>query len=110
MPNSLTLHCIAKCHSGYWSAHCLDFTLYAVGETFDEAKAKHDAQIMEYLYDAFDGEDREFAPQLLLRRAPLRDWVEYFAVSAMAHFKWLSLIAYPKLIDLALPLPPYRHA
>jgi len=110
MPDSLTLHCIAKHHSGYWSARCLDFTLYAVGETFDEAKAKLDAQIMEYLYDAIDGQDREFAPQLLLRRAPLRDWVEYYAIFAMTRFKWLSRIAYPKLIDLALPPPPYRHA
>ncbi len=104
------LHCIAKQHNGYWSARCLDFTLYAVGNSFEEAKEKLDAQITEYLYDATEGEDRAFAPQLLMRRAPWRDWLEYYAIAAVLRFSWLKRVTWATLIDLTLPSPPYRHA
>ena len=107
---TIFLHCIAKQHNGYWSARCLDFTLYAVGNSFEEAKEKLDAQISEYLYDATEGEDRAFAPQLLMRRAPRRDWLEYYAIAAVLRFKWLRRVTWATLIDLALPPPPYRHA
>ena len=41
------LHCIAKNEGDYWSARCLDFTLYAVGDTHEEAKSKLAEQINE---------------------------------------------------------------
>ncbi len=110
MPDATALHCIAKYRSGYWSAYCLDFSLYATGETLDEATEKLGAQVMAYLYDAIEGEDREFAPQLLLRRAPWRDWAEWHLLSAMDRFEWLGGIVRSRLLDLALPQPPYRHA
>jgi hypothetical protein len=34
-----SLHFIVQKHNGYWSARCLDFTLYAVGESDTEASA-----------------------------------------------------------------------
>ena len=46
------LHCLAKKHDGYWSARCLDFTLYAVGDTIEEAKLKLAGQIDQNIYDA----------------------------------------------------------
>jgi hypothetical protein len=43
-----------------------------------EAKEKLENMIAEYVYDALAGEDRDFGPQLLSRRAPLRDWLKYY--------------------------------
>ncbi len=79
------LHCIIKKEPDYWAARCLDFTLYAVGDSKEEAIAKLESQINEYLYDALEGEDKEFAAELLLRKAPLRDWVLYHILDFIQH-------------------------
>jgi len=63
---------------GQWQAFCLDLSLAAQGHTFAEAKDRLDVMIAEYVYDALVGEDKEYAHQLLTRRAPLRDWVKYY--------------------------------
>lgn len=47
--NEQVLHCLAKKYDGYWSARCLDFTLYTVGDTLEEVKAKLFDQIEECL-------------------------------------------------------------
>ena len=104
------LHCIAKRERGYWSARCLDFTLYAVGDSQAEATAKLAAQIEAYLYDAMDGEDKDHGPALLLRRAPWRDWAEYHALAWLARFPPLRRAAWATLFDAHLPTGPYRHA
>lgn len=78
-PRQLLIRCYAERKQGYWVALCLDFTLAAQGESFEQAKAALDRQIREYVYDALAGEDKEHAPYLLSRRAPLRDWVKYYA-------------------------------
>jgi hypothetical protein len=104
-----TLHCIAIHEGDYWSARCLDFTLYAVGDTREEAKSKLYAQIDEYLYDAFEGEDKEFATELLLRKAPLKDWIIYHAIDLLA----CCAILKGKLGEIfkpAIPHRPYHHA
>jgi hypothetical protein len=46
------LHCIAQKHDGYWSARCLDFTLYAIGDTLEEAKSKLIAEVQDYLLNS----------------------------------------------------------
>ena len=103
------LRCIAIKHDGYWSARCLDFTLYAVGDTSEEAKAKLVEQIDEYIYDALEGEDKDFAAALLLRKAPMHDWLQYYAITLLQH----CLAIHSRLgetFKTSIPHGPYRHA
>ena len=104
-----TLHCLAKKEGDYWSARCLDFTLYAVGDTLDEAKSKLFAQIEEYIYEATEGEDKEFAVELLLRRAPLSDWIIYHTVDFMERCKMFSC-QLGEVFKPEIPHRPYHHA
>ncbi len=77
-PNDLILKCFAEYDGESWSAICLDFTLAAQAETFEEAKNKLEVMIIEYVNDALSGEDRPYARQLLSRRAPLSLWLQYY--------------------------------
>ncbi|MDT4330849.1 type II toxin-antitoxin system HicB family antitoxin [Methylomonas sp. MS20] len=103
------LHCLAKKHDGYWSARCLDFTLYAVGDSLEEAKAKLIDQIDEYLYDAIEGDDKDYAPALLLRKAPWQDWAVFYIIDFLQRCRslseWLGEAFSPNI-----PHGPYRHA
>lgn len=104
-----TLHCIAQKEGEYWSARCLDFTLYAVGNTLDEAKSKLSTQIDEYIYDAIEGEDKEFAAELLLRKAPLKDWIVYHTIDFLEHCAMLRG-KMGEIFKPAIPHSPYHHA
>lgn len=77
-PNDLLLHCYFERDDGVWLAFCLDFTLVAQADTFDEAQRKLEAQIREYVMDATVGEDRKHAAYLLRRRAPLKYWAKFW--------------------------------
>jgi predicted RNase H-like HicB family nuclease len=68
-PTDLVLRCYAEKAGDQWQAFCLDFCLAAQGDTLSEAKEKLESMIAEYVYDALAGEDRDFGPQLLSRRA-----------------------------------------
>ncbi len=103
------LHCIIKNEGDYWSARCLDFTLYAVGETQEEAKEKLVLEIDEYLYQAIEGIDKEFAAQLLLRRAPFQDWALYYAISFLQNFRSFSGW-FGQTFQTSIPHRPYHHA
>jgi hypothetical protein len=103
------LHCIAKNEGDYWSARCLDFTLYAVGDTHEEAKSKLAEQINEYIYDALEGEDKDFAAQLLLRKAPLQDWLQYYVIYFLQRCLMLP-VRLGEVFNTAIPHGPYHHA
>lgn len=102
------LHCIAKKHDSYWSARCLDFSLYAVGDTLDEAKQKLNAEIDEYLYDALEGESKNYAPYLLLRKADLSEWVLFYTLELFTRFHSLRQ-SVGEAFSLAIPHGPYTH-
>ena len=103
------LHLLVQKHDNYWSARCLDFTLYAVGDTVQEAREKLDAQIEDYLYDAIEGIDKDYAAQLLLRRAPWQEWVKYYLVVFLQHFRIVSENL-GEAIKSSIPQGPFRHA
>jgi len=102
------LHCIAKKHDGYWSARCLDFTLYAVGESLEEAKQKLFVEIDEYLFDALEGDEKENAAYLLLRKAEISEWALFYALAFLdrchALKSWIGEAFSP-----ALPQGPFSH-
>ncbi|WP_084480175.1 type II toxin-antitoxin system HicB family antitoxin [Methylomicrobium lacus] len=102
------LHCIAKKHDSYWSARCLDFSLYAVGDTLEEAKQKLEEEIDEYLYDALEGESKNYAPYLLLRKADFSEWALFYTLDLFTRCRslkqWIGEAFSP-----VIPHGPYNH-
>lgn len=89
-PNDLVLKCYATNRGEYWEAFCLDFSLAAQADTFEEVKTKLGDMILEYVHDALVGEDRDFSAQLLNRRAPIVEWAKYYLMWAKIRFLHLS--------------------
>lgn len=85
-PSDLVLRCYAENSQGYWAAYCLDLTLYATGETFEESREKLDQEICGYVDEALIGEDKAFAGQLLKRRAPVSCWLRYYGFATLVTF------------------------
>lgn len=104
-PNNLLLRCFAKKEDDQWSAVCLDLCLAAQADSFEDARKKLEAHIIEYVHDALAGEDHEYADQLLNRKAPLSQWLEYY---------WYKLLiqmgqtkdSIHRLFNQTLPLVP----
>ncbi|MGH8478209.1 MAG: DUF1902 domain-containing protein [Gammaproteobacteria bacterium] len=110
-PTQLLLRCYAQKVGDQWQALCLDLSLAAQGDTFAEVRDKLDAMVAEYVYDALAGEDREYGPQLLTRRAPLRDWLKYYWYCMLISAGALHVEA-RRLFKSLVPLEPssrYRH-
>lgn len=88
-PADLTLRCYAEQEAPrLWVAVCIDFSLAAQGESYREARRRLESQIDAYLYDALAGEDRAFAPQLLSRKAPLKQILKYHLIQ----WRWHGLL------------------
>jgi len=77
-PNQLILRCYGEQKGDVWQAFCLDLNLAVQGNSFSEVRGKLHRQIESYLYDALEGEDKQYADQLLNRRAPFYFWAKYF--------------------------------
>lgn len=81
-PADILVRCYAeRQEDGVWSAICIDFSLAAQGESFEEAKRRLDVQISDYVHEALTI-DRDHAEYLLSRKAP---WQQ------LAKWHWLSL-------------------
>lgn len=80
---SLLLRCYANKEGEQWQAFCIDLSLAVQGDSFPEVKNKLQSMVAEYLYDAVLGEDKEYASQLLDRRAPMKYVATYHYYSLM---------------------------
>lgn len=86
MRNPFYVRCYAKRIDGQWVAVCIDLCLAAQADTYQEAKAKLEAQIQEYVYEALTI-DREHAQDLLNRKAPLANRIEYLLIRLAEWFR-----------------------
>jgi len=78
-PNQLILRCYAERDGALWMAVCLDLSLAAQGDSFEDARRKLDAQIQEYVKDALGGQDEKHAAYLMSqRKAPFAEWARYY--------------------------------
>lgn len=103
-PTQLLLRCYAEKVGDQWQAFCLDLSFAAQAGTFAEVKDKLDAMVFEYVFDALAGEDRDYAEQLLIRRAPPCNWLKYY---------WYCVLSRTGAIHSLVSLEPssrYRHA
>lgn len=101
---NLVLRCYAVKREGVWSAICIDFSLAAQASSFDDAKRKLNAQIVDYVRDAMTV-DREHAAYLLQRRAPFSQLLAYRILRLRSRVHALKT-ASTKLFTQALPVVP----
>jgi len=99
--NQLVIRCYAKKDGDSWVAIAVDLSLAAQAETLEEAKEKLESMIHSYIHDAFTV-DREYAEQLLNRKAPLSQRMEYAAVSMLG--KLLKFKKSCRIFNNVLPM------
>ncbi|MDN5751784.1 MAG: hypothetical protein L0H15_00695 [Nitrosospira sp.] len=105
----LLLRCYANRKDGQWQAFCIDFSLAAQGDSFPDVRTKLETMIAEYIYDALAGEDREYADQLLHRKAPLRQIATYYYYALMYKIGAFG-DGLHQLFKPAVPLVPQAYA
>lgn len=79
------VRCYAKKDGDLWVAICVDLCLAVQAPSIDEAKRKLEAQVHSYVFEALTV-DRAHAADLLSRRAPLSNRVEYWLIRALQAF------------------------
>jgi len=84
-PQELIIRCFSEQKDGVWQAFCLNFDLAVQGDSADDVHRKITDMIHDYVIDALseDGEDREYAAQLLTRKAPFSLWARYYWIAAL---------------------------
>lgn len=80
---------VVRCYAeqlpdGQWQAFSLELGLAAQAESFAAVKSKLDRMIQEYYYDATEGEDKQYGPQLLARRSPWWVYARYYFCRALS--------------------------
>jgi hypothetical protein len=83
-PIQLVVRCLAERKENYWQAFSLEFGLAVQGDSLAEVKRKLESMIVSYVYDALVGEDREFALQLLNRKATFGIYLKYWYATALS--------------------------
>lgn len=78
----LVLRCYAKRDGDQWVAVCIDLCLAAQADSFAEARAALDAQVVSYVEEALTV-DRASAYELLNRKAPVSQRLEYWFIRLM---------------------------
>jgi hypothetical protein len=95
----LILKCYVEPEEGAWVAVCLDFNLAAQAESSDAARRKLEAMILSYVREALTV-DREYADQLLTRKAPWPAWVRYYLHVWLARLSQHSGNAFHEVMPL----------
>lgn len=95
------MKCYLEHEEGSWVAVCLDFNLAAQASTPKSAKTKLGAMIHSYLEEAFTT-DREYADQLLTRKAPLQMWMRYYWICVMSAIRKNQRSVFNEVMPLRL--------
>lgn len=85
------LRCFAQRDGGQWVAVCVDLNLAAQADSYHKARVKLHQQIAWYVHDALVGPDREFAEQLLGRKAPPSLLARYYFAYAVTKIRGIKL-------------------
>ena len=111
-PVELIIRCYAESKRGVWQAFCLNFDLAVQGDSLEEVQEKMKAMVNDYVYDALadDGADRDFASQLLTRRAPVSVHLKYYRVVLSCRLSNIKKDLCRKVFDTVMPLSPTHHA
>jgi len=78
-PRKLVLRCYGhKIKGGKWFGLCLNFNIAIEADTQEQLKLKMNHALVSYIETVLDTNDRASIPELLARRAPLKDWLIYY--------------------------------
>ena len=94
-PHHFVLRCYGyKDKRGKWYGVCLDLNLAAEADSLASLKSKLDEMINCYIETVFDTKDQASIPNLLRRKAPLRDRICYGLIYAHKYIRnipdWLT--------------------
>lgn len=73
----IQLRCFAEPEGRQWQAFCVDLSLAVQGESLAEVKRKLHEQVRSYVEEAYTI-DREYAEQLMCRKAPVSIRFKYY--------------------------------
>ena len=79
----IVLRCFAKKENNYWVAVCVDLSLATQADSFEAAQQKLDEQVKSYINEALSIH-REYADELLTRKAPLSLMIEYYKIKVLS--------------------------
>lgn len=100
----LIVRCYLKPSQGQFVAVCIDLCLAAQADTAQEARAKLDRQIEGYVEEALTV-DRAFAAELLTRKAPISQRLEYWRILLTQTLK----ASIGHVFDTILPVHVGKH-
>jgi len=84
VPSSLVLRCYGyKKKDSQWCGVCIDLNLAVEADSAEQLKAKMGEVISSYIDTVLDTEDMASIPDLISRRAPLRDFCIYCFIKFM---------------------------
>jgi len=77
--NPFYVRCYARTEANQWVAICIDLGLAVQGDSWEEVKVKLESQVRDYVHEALTM-DRAHAADLLRRKAPLQQRLEYYLI------------------------------
>jgi hypothetical protein len=81
-PDRLVLRCYGhRKKNGRYYGVCLELNIAAEAYSPDELKDKLESMIKSYIESVIDTEDKDSIPNLMSRKAPIKDWVFYYVIS-----------------------------
>lgn len=89
------LRCYAKKEQAQWVAVCIDLGLAAQADSLEQAKHKLESMVETYIQEAV-GVHRQYAKQLLTRKSPLSQRLEYYFIKLSCQLNALLHTQKPK--------------
>ena len=87
-PSRLVLRCYGyRTKNGKWFGLCLNFDIAVEAESRERLQEKMHEFIKSYIETVLDTEDPASIPELLSRRAPMKDWAIYYGIKALLFIK-----------------------
>jgi len=80
-PDRLILRCYGyKTKSGKWFGLCLNFNIGVEADSREQLKHKMHEVLESYIETVLDTNNKASVPELLCRRAPIKDWLIYYGI------------------------------
>jgi hypothetical protein len=105
LTKDLILRCYAKKDGDMWVAVCIDLCLAAQDRSLEVVKDKLEAQIADYIKEAFS--EREYTSALIQRKAPLAQQATYYAAWLLRHVHTFK-DAFIRVFDCPIPMSPTK--
>lgn len=87
-PNRLVLRCYGyKTKEGKWFGLCLNFNLAVEAESPEQLRRKMHEVLESYIATVLDTDDKASIPDLLCRRASVKDWAIYYGIKTILFIK-----------------------